>query len=355
LRFPAPAETDAGERPGLTSDERAELARLRRENRSLREDVEVLKRATVFCEGDPMKAHPFIGAEKAAGHGIARACRLLKVSRAAYYQRLRGVHCARRTADVILSAKITSLHIESKGTYGSSRVHQMLRRDGSCGKRRVARLMRAAGLEGRRKKRWRTTTIADPAAERARDLIQRDFAPRPSPGLPQARHLPVPAPENGNSASEPPALGRRRLFVPGGRVFGGKPVPRSSMSTARTKGSAEGAPLEQHIYATTHVNTPIWYSYYTPREPDWMEFEFDPAKSASNLEKHRIDFDAVQAIWQDVMRVEIPARTADEPRWLVVRQIDGKHWSVVVTYREQRVRIISARRSRKEEVALYEG
>jgi uncharacterized DUF497 family protein len=86
-----------------------------------------------------------------------------------------------------------------------------------------------------------------------------------------------------------------------------------------------------------------------------MEFDFDPAKSASNLEKHGVDFDTVQAIWQDVMRVEVPARTADEPRWLVVGQIAGKHWSVVVTYREQRVRIISARRSRKEEVALYEG
>jgi uncharacterized protein len=86
-----------------------------------------------------------------------------------------------------------------------------------------------------------------------------------------------------------------------------------------------------------------------------MEFEVDPAKSASNLEKHGIEFDAIQAIWQDVMRVEIPARTTDEPRWLVVGQIDGKHWSVVVTYRGLRVRIISARRSRKEEVALYEG
>jgi uncharacterized protein len=86
-----------------------------------------------------------------------------------------------------------------------------------------------------------------------------------------------------------------------------------------------------------------------------MEFEFDPAKSASNLDKHGIDFDAVQAIWQDVIRIEIPARTEDEPRWLVVGQIDGKHWSVVVTYREDRVRIISARRSRKEEVELYEG
>jgi uncharacterized DUF497 family protein len=79
-----------------------------------------------------------------------------------------------------------------------------------------------------------------------------------------------------------------------------------------------------------------------------VEFEFDPAKSASNLEKHGIDFTAAQALWQD-------ARTVDEARWLVIGQIGGKHWSVVVTYREQRVRIISARRSRKEEVALYEG
>ena len=86
-----------------------------------------------------------------------------------------------------------------------------------------------------------------------------------------------------------------------------------------------------------------------------MEFEFDPAKSASNLEKHGIDFDKIQAIWQDMMRVEIPARTTDEPRWLVVGQMDGKHWSVVVTYRDSQIRIISARRSRKEEVALYEG
>jgi putative transposase len=124
-----------------------------------------------------VKAQSFIGAEKAAGHGVARACRLLKVSRAAYYQRRDGVPSARRTA---LSMRITSIHTESQGTYGSPRVHQVLRRqDISCGKRRVARLMRAAGLEGRRKKRWRTTTIADPAADRARDLIQRDFAPRP--------------------------------------------------------------------------------------------------------------------------------------------------------------------------------
>jgi putative transposase len=127
-----------------------------------------------------VKVHPFIEAEKAAGHGAARACRLLEVSRAAYYQRRSGVPSRRAAADAAITRKITGIHEESKGTYGSPRVHQALRRqDVTCGRRRVARLMRAAGPEGRRKKRWRTTTIPDPAAERARDLIQRDFAPRP--------------------------------------------------------------------------------------------------------------------------------------------------------------------------------
>jgi uncharacterized protein len=86
-----------------------------------------------------------------------------------------------------------------------------------------------------------------------------------------------------------------------------------------------------------------------------VEFEFDPAKSAANLEKHGIDFTQAQQLWEDVTRVEIPARTTDEPRWLVIGQIDGKHWSIVVTYRQGRARIISARRCRKEEMALYEG
>lgn len=55
------------------------------------------------------------------------------------------------------------------------------------------------------------------------------------------------------------------------------------------------------------------------------------------------------------MRVEVPARTVDEPRWLVIGRIDSKQWSAVVTYREERIRIISVRRSRDAEVAIYEG
>ena len=86
-----------------------------------------------------------------------------------------------------------------------------------------------------------------------------------------------------------------------------------------------------------------------------MEFEFDPQKSATNQQKHGIDFVQGQSLWQDPMRVEVPARTIDEPRWLVIGQIDGKHWSAVVTFREQRTRIISIRRSRAEEVTIYES
>jgi uncharacterized protein len=85
-----------------------------------------------------------------------------------------------------------------------------------------------------------------------------------------------------------------------------------------------------------------------------MEFEFDPVKSASNLEKHGVDFVEAQQLWQDPMRIEVPARTTGEPRRLVIGQMGGKHWSAVVTYREDRVRIISVRRARDEEIRIYE-
>ncbi len=85
------------------------------------------------------------------------------------------------------------------------------------------------------------------------------------------------------------------------------------------------------------------------------EFEFDPAKSEANLLKHGIDFTEAQTLWRDTHRIEVPARTTDEPRWMVVGQIDGRVWSAVMTYRDEYVRIISVRVSRQSEVALYEG
>ena len=86
-----------------------------------------------------------------------------------------------------------------------------------------------------------------------------------------------------------------------------------------------------------------------------MEFEFDAPKSRSNLAKHGIDFTEVQQLWNDPDLIEVPARTTDEPRFLIVGKIADDHWSAVITYRSDRARIISARRSRKEEVELYES
>jgi uncharacterized DUF497 family protein len=85
-----------------------------------------------------------------------------------------------------------------------------------------------------------------------------------------------------------------------------------------------------------------------------MAFEFDPAKSDANLRKHGIGFLEAQGLWLDPDLVEIPARTTDEPRFLVIARLQGRHWSAVMTYRKEAIRLISVRRSRPEEVQLYE-
>mgnify|MGYP006279874851 FL=1 len=86
-----------------------------------------------------------------------------------------------------------------------------------------------------------------------------------------------------------------------------------------------------------------------------MNFVFDPAKSASNKAKHGIDFVEAQAIWDDPFLLEAAARTSDEPRFVAIGLIDGKHWSAIWTGQDDAVRIISVRRARKEEIAAYEG
>ena len=83
-----------------------------------------------------------------------------------------------------------------------------------------------------------------------------------------------------------------------------------------------------------------------------MEYEFDEQKSKANKTKHGIDFVEAQTLWEDVDLLEIPARTDDEPRAIV---IGDRHWSAIITYRNERIRIISVRRSRREEKELYES
>jgi len=86
-----------------------------------------------------------------------------------------------------------------------------------------------------------------------------------------------------------------------------------------------------------------------------MEFEFDAKKSRSNKTKHGIDFSQAQKLWDDPDLIEIPVRTTDEPRFLVIGRISDRCWSAVITYRGDKIRIISVRRARKEEVNIYES
>ena len=85
-----------------------------------------------------------------------------------------------------------------------------------------------------------------------------------------------------------------------------------------------------------------------------MSFEFDPAKSAANLAKHGIDFEAAQALWLDDDAFEIDARSTTEPRKALIGMIEGKHWIAFFTPRGEAIRIISVRRARENEVQAYE-
>ena len=86
-----------------------------------------------------------------------------------------------------------------------------------------------------------------------------------------------------------------------------------------------------------------------------MEFEFDSEKNIINKKKHGIDFYEAQELWNDSDLIEIPLKTSDEKRFLVIGKISERHWSGIITYRNDKIRIISVRYARKEEVDIYEN
>ena len=136
-----------------------------------------------------MNVYPFIEAERqhsheeAGGGNVARACELLKVSRSAYYAHaavLAAGGTARAREDAELLERIEAIHQSSGGAYGAPSIHAELAAEGHRhGRKRVARLMREAGVRGRTPRRWRKTTIPDPAAGVRADLIGREFTPNP--------------------------------------------------------------------------------------------------------------------------------------------------------------------------------
>ncbi len=89
-----------------------------------------------------------------------------------------------------------------------------------------------------------------------------------------------------------------------------------------------------------------------------MEFEYDRRKSNSNKKKHGIDFEEVQELWNDRFVIKVPSKQLanGETRFLYIGLIGTKYWTAITTYREPNLtRIISARRSRKQEIELYES
>lgn len=86
-----------------------------------------------------------------------------------------------------------------------------------------------------------------------------------------------------------------------------------------------------------------------------MDFEFDQAKSETNFDKHRIDFEAAKALRLDPLMLIVPARTRDERRFVAIGRIDGRHWAAIWTPRDAKIRLISVRRARSEEIDRYES
>jgi uncharacterized DUF497 family protein len=126
------------------------------------------------------------------------------------------------------------------------------------------------------------------------------------------------------------------------------PFPFRQLFRDRLRGGGE-------ILLVFHGNSPLMlterYKFYTFQ---FMKFEYDPAKSQSNKAKHGIDFEEAKALWNDVDRLHIPAVFRGEERYALIGRIGSLHWTAIFTYRGNMFRIISVRRSRKEEVEQYE-
>jgi len=124
-----------------------------------------------------MNVFPFVEAEKAERRNVAKACALLEVSRAAFYEWSKHVPSRRQLDDDALGEEIARIYDASRRTYGWPRVRKALREEGThVGGKRVARIMRQRGLIGRCRRRWTKTTVSDPEVV-AVDLVKRVFGP----------------------------------------------------------------------------------------------------------------------------------------------------------------------------------
>ena len=84
-------------------------------------------------------------------------------------------------------------------------------------------------------------------------------------------------------------------------------------------------------------------------------FEFNQKKSEANKLKHGIDFIAAKRLWEDPGRIEIPAKWIDEPRFILIARLNQVLWTAIFTVRNRKTRIISVRKSRKDEKEIYDS
>ncbi|WP_419163743.1 IS3 family transposase [Candidatus Palauibacter sp.] len=176
------AELDEGERSdGLTTETRQEVSRLKRENKRLRMERDILKKAGGLVRAgerlDPRRGYAFMKAHRAE-FPLAAMCRVLGLSSSGYYDWLKRPPSARARRDAQLEARIGSIWTGSGETYGRPRIHAALRAEGErVGQKRVGRLMRGLGIEGATRRRFKTaTTKRDVTARPAPDLVNRDFS-----------------------------------------------------------------------------------------------------------------------------------------------------------------------------------
>ncbi len=190
------AEIDRGQRPGMSSEEHAEIKRLRRENAELRRANEILRAAAAFFGGRARPAtaalvkfveeHKDCRVDGGLRWGVEPICEVLTehglaIAPATYYAAKSRVPSARAMRDERLKPVISALHEENYGVYGVRKMHAALGRAGvEIGRDQTARLMGELDLAGVRRGRFKRTTVPDPAAVRPADLVNREFrAERP--------------------------------------------------------------------------------------------------------------------------------------------------------------------------------
>src|SRR5680860_81323 len=171
------AETDGGLRSGVTTEERARVKELERENRELRRANEILKAAAAFSGVRPPteEVTAFIQ-ERKEEFGVEPICRLLPIAPSTYYAAKSRPPSARALRDETLTPEIIRLYEENQSVYGPRKVWRQLKREGfQTARCTVERLMRALEIKGEvRGKTWKTT-YPDLSAPRPLDLVDRDF------------------------------------------------------------------------------------------------------------------------------------------------------------------------------------